>query len=275
MQETVAEAAATAPVVMVVDSMILRRAGLVGLMREWAEANRVSVAAIPPDLVAEAATEARHCALAVLNLGGMSLADPVALGWLRTLVDSLPRTPLAVVSDCDSPAEVVTAFRAGARGFIPTSTDPDVTLQAFAFIMGGGSYFPPGALLSPRGAGLSPRGATHAAARKGEISATASPSALTQRQQAVLSRLQEGQSNKAIARALGMKEPTVKVHVRQIMKKLGAANRTQAALASVTLPAPRSATAAAPSAPAAGDASGAENLGPARETPDRAAPTTH
>jgi DNA-binding NarL/FixJ family response regulator len=46
----------------------------------------------------------------------------------------------------------------------------------------------------------------------------------------VLRLLQEGQSNKRIARTLGLRESTIKVHVRQIMRKLGVANRTQAAL---------------------------------------------
>ncbi len=46
----------------------------------------------------------------------------------------------------------------------------------------------------------------------------------------MLELLREGKSNKLIARDLEMCESTVKVHVRQIMRKLGAANRTQAAL---------------------------------------------
>src|SRR5690606_38324456 len=53
---------------------------------------------------------------------------------------------------------------------------------------------------------------------------------LTRRQHDVLQRLRLGKSNKLIARDLDMQESTVKVHVRQIMRKLGAANRTQAAL---------------------------------------------
>jgi DNA-binding NarL/FixJ family response regulator len=53
---------------------------------------------------------------------------------------------------------------------------------------------------------------------------------LTSRQTDVLHLLRSGQSNKYIARELNMRESTVKVHVRQIMRKLGAANRTQAAL---------------------------------------------
>ena len=54
---------------------------------------------------------------------------------------------------------------------------------------------------------------------------------LTERQKSVLERLGRGDSNKAIARVLGIREGTVKVHVRQIMRKLGVTNRTQVAIA--------------------------------------------
>jgi DNA-binding NarL/FixJ family response regulator len=57
---------------------------------------------------------------------------------------------------------------------------------------------------------------------------------LTTRQKSVLERLSQGETNKAIARTLGIREGTVKVHVRQIMRKLGVANRTQVAIASAT-----------------------------------------
>jgi DNA-binding NarL/FixJ family response regulator len=47
----------------------------------------------------------------------------------------------------------------------------------------------------------------------------------------VLEHLRRGDSNKLIARELNIREGTVKVHVRQIMRKLGVANRTQVAIA--------------------------------------------
>jgi DNA-binding NarL/FixJ family response regulator len=53
---------------------------------------------------------------------------------------------------------------------------------------------------------------------------------LTQREVAVLALMKHGKPNKIIAHELGMSASTVKVHVRHIMRKMGAANRTQAAL---------------------------------------------
>jgi len=53
---------------------------------------------------------------------------------------------------------------------------------------------------------------------------------LTRRQRDVLELIAEGKSNKLIADALNMSESTVKAHVKQIIRRLNVANRTQAAL---------------------------------------------
>jgi DNA-binding NarL/FixJ family response regulator len=53
---------------------------------------------------------------------------------------------------------------------------------------------------------------------------------LTRRQRDVLGLISQGKSNKLIADALTMSESTVKAHVKQIIKRLRVANRTQAAL---------------------------------------------
>jgi DNA-binding NarL/FixJ family response regulator len=57
---------------------------------------------------------------------------------------------------------------------------------------------------------------------------------LTARQGAVLELLSYGNSNKVIARRLAMSEGTVKFHIRQIMRKFGVTNRTQAAVVSAS-----------------------------------------
>ena len=53
---------------------------------------------------------------------------------------------------------------------------------------------------------------------------------LSPREREVLSRLCEGLANKEIARDLGLREPTIKLHVKTICRKLGARNRTHAAM---------------------------------------------
>ncbi len=53
---------------------------------------------------------------------------------------------------------------------------------------------------------------------------------LTKRECEVLKGLTKGKSNKEIARDLNIQEPTVKLHMKTLYRKIGAANRTQAAL---------------------------------------------
>jgi DNA-binding NarL/FixJ family response regulator len=68
-----------------------------------------------------------------------------------------------------------------------------------------------------------------------KILALALSEILTERQTHVLDLLRNGLSNKLIARKLEMTEATVKVHVRHLMRKLGAANRTEVAVIATRL----------------------------------------
>jgi DNA-binding NarL/FixJ family response regulator len=97
-------------------------------------------------------------------------------------------------------------------------------------VIAGGSYAPPAMLLdSPARMALpGPRGGRGQADRETAI-AEHFP-ILTPRQRSVLALLSQGYMNRDIASALGMCENTVKAHVKQVMRKLNADNRTQAAL---------------------------------------------
>ncbi|WP_082012304.1 response regulator transcription factor [Belnapia sp. F-4-1] len=148
-----------------------------------------------------------------------------------------PGAPIVVLSDRDEAAEVVAALRAGACGFITADMDPNLVFYALNFIAHGGVYFPPQALLArfdgpdeaePRAAPGPPL--------IGELDIGLT--SLTARQKRVLQLLRQGQSNKRIAIELHMCESTVKVHVREIMRKLKVANRTQAALCAASLDLP-------------------------------------
>jgi DNA-binding NarL/FixJ family response regulator len=107
-----------------------------------------------------------------------------------------------------------------------------VAIQAFTFIMGGGSFFPSTALIQRTHIERSLRVAT---TREATIAGDIPKGGLTDRQQDVLERLRQGESNKLIGRQLKLRESTVKVHIRHILRKLGATNRTQAALCAVQL----------------------------------------
>jgi DNA-binding NarL/FixJ family response regulator len=100
--------------------------------------------------------------------------------------------------------------------------------SVLSLILAGGSYVPPTAFLASDTADAAESTAAAPGVNGGHLP-------LTERQQAVLRCLHMGKSNKMIARELDMRESTVKVHVRSILRKLGALNRTQAALAAVEL----------------------------------------
>lgn len=80
----------------------------------------------------------------------------------------------------------------------------------------------------PKGAELSP--SAKALSNKIQADAGSGALSLTPRQLEVMRCVREGKSNKVIARDLGMMESTVKIHVRSIMRNLGANSRTQVAL---------------------------------------------
>jgi DNA-binding NarL/FixJ family response regulator len=214
------------PVVSIVDRLPLRKAELDSFLRPWAEEFGLSVEACP-SLAQEGLRVSKSCKLAVINIGGDRFEEAGAQESVRAFRDAAPETPIVVISDDENPEDVLAAFEAGVSGFVPNSTEPAVALQILTLIMNGGSFFPPRALLRlQRGRG----GHGDGRDRRSGGNDRKSANDLTARQQEVLHLLGTGKSNKAIARELQTCEATVKVHVRQIMRKLRVANRTEAAL---------------------------------------------
>lgn len=118
--------------------------------------------------------------------------------------------PVAVLSG-NFPVELAgRALELGARGIIPKSLPVKTFVNAVQFITAGEVYL-------PFDYQFAPRSATHRAG-------------LTEAETRVLDRLCRGLANKEIGRDLSLSEATVKMHIRAICQKLGARNRTQAAL---------------------------------------------
>ena len=214
------------PVVLVIDLLELRRAGVVSFLAPWAAQCNITIVQID-SYQALAQSSVSLLKMILLVIGAQGVEDPEPQDVIASLHGKFASTPLVLVSEREESEEVVAAFKAGARGFIPMSVTPPVAIQAFTFIMGGGSFFPPSALIQRKHVENSLRVVT---TREAAIAGDIPKSGLTARQEEVLERLLEGESNKLIGRQLKLRESTVKVHIRQIMRKLGATNRTQAAL---------------------------------------------
>lgn len=151
-------------------------------------------------------------------------ATEVILADLAELRRVLGTVPVVVLSDATSASEpelIRSMFRNGAQGFIPTQfTGIPVALAAIRFVQAGGTFAPLDLLLD------GPPPAPAAPAAPGPLAPLPGP--LTARQRAVLGHLRQGKANKNIAYDLGVSESTVKVHIKNIMRKMGATNRTQA-----------------------------------------------
>jgi DNA-binding NarL/FixJ family response regulator len=146
--------------------------------------------------------------------------DAACLKNIAELLQVYEGMPLMVLLDDDEAQQIRTmpdALKSGARGFISTQTaDIPMALAAMRFVKAGGTFAPRDLLMTRRVAGAA------------EPAEPAPANQLTPRQTAVFLHVKEGKANKVIAHELGMSESTVKVHVRNIMRKMGATNRTQA-----------------------------------------------
>lgn len=126
--------------------------------------------------------------------------------------------PVAMISDGENLDQIVRIIKLGIKGYIPTTTSVDIALQALQLVQAGGVYIPAECLL-PLLANI----------KVDEPVETANDEIFSPRQLCVARALRKGTPNKIIAYELNMCESTVKVHVRNIMKKLRAKNRTEVA----------------------------------------------
>jgi DNA-binding NarL/FixJ family response regulator len=119
---------------------------------------------------------------------------------------------IVVFTAFDTDDRIVSALRAGAQGYLLKGAPRDDIFRAVRVVHGGGSLLEP--LVAAR---VINQLQTHTA-----------PDLLTERERTVLGLLAQGKSNKAIGAALHITERTAKFHVGTIMRKLNAANRTEA-----------------------------------------------
>jgi DNA-binding NarL/FixJ family response regulator len=165
----------------------------------------------------KAAPVASHRVRAVIiNAGPERISSATVATMVSRIRELLPETPLAVLSDFEDSESIREAFNLGVRGYIPTSVASMVAVEAVRLVCVGGTFAPMAALLCQ---------GDHSQCSEGDPQIEG----FTQRQSQILECLQRGMANKLIAYELNMCESTVKVHVRNIMKKMNATNRTQVA----------------------------------------------
>ena len=219
------EAAETAsPWIAIADSRPSRREFVLNFLHSQKQLSERFVALSMNDLLGQNGATPANLTLIVCSIGGMSVGDPEVSVHFERILARYPSVPVVILSDLDDPEEVRFALAAGARGFVSTLLDPQLMCAALRLVRAGGKFAPPELFDE----WIKMRADTE------EVEPASEPIAqcneLTPRQTHVLQLLQKGLPNKVIATTLGMTESTVKVHVRQIMRRLGAKNRTEAAL---------------------------------------------
>jgi DNA-binding NarL/FixJ family response regulator len=148
---------------------------------------------------------------------------------LVALIDTWTDASVILLSDLDEAERVHSAFQWGARGYIPTNVPLEVAISAIHVVEVGGTFAPTSGILQA-GRGKTPAPPPSS----GQESALDGPKSLSgvfsARQSAIAEAIRHGKANKQIAYELNIRESTVKVHLRTIMKKLNARNRTEVAV---------------------------------------------
>ena len=175
---------------------------------------------------------------AALDLAAHNAFDLVLLDWklgagiageplIRQLKELLPAARIVVVSGEARPETVRRAVEAGAVGFVPKESSPEVMTAALTLATRGGVYLPVSALDAADDGAAASAVAPPAPGQALREMAEAFPD-LTERHREVLSLLARGMSNKGIARELGITEGTVKQHATAIFREMGVTSRTEA-----------------------------------------------
>jgi DNA-binding NarL/FixJ family response regulator len=154
----------------------------------------------------------------LLNVGGRKIADPNVSEEIRKLATEFGTTPVIVLADTDELSQIMKALELGARGYIPSSVGIDVCIEAIGLALAGGIFVPASSVFAMRQ--VLDTGGSPARPMAGMFTA---------RQAEVVEALRRGKANKIIAYELKLRESTVKVHIRNIMKKVKATNRTEVA----------------------------------------------
>jgi two-component system nitrate/nitrite response regulator NarL len=204
--------------VIIIDDHALFRDGLKGLL----EQRNIDVAGVAADgkegieLARDIKPDIVLLDLRMPHMGGLDV--------LPVLRKDLPETPVVMLTTSNDESDLIKALRTGAQGYLLKDMEPDELVGALRDI--------------EKGKNVVASDLTDALARMVQGETTPDDddgpfSELTPRETEILCLLAEGQSNKLIARNLGISDGTVKLHVKAILRKLNIHSRVEAAVMAV------------------------------------------
>lgn len=186
-----------------VDDHPLLREGIAAMINSQPDMTLVAQAATGGESILKFREHVPDVTLMDLRLPDMSGIDA-----LISIRNEQPDARVIMLTTFEGDVEIQRALQAGARGYLLKSMPPDELVDAIRQVHAGKKRVP--------------------AEVAAQLAEHLSDESLTEREIGVLRHLAGGNRNKDIAERLFISEETVKVHVKHIMEKLGASDRTQA-----------------------------------------------
>lgn len=155
----------------------------------------------------------------------MRMPQMNGLEVLRELKNKKQSMPIVILTTSRDETDVIAALQGGAQGYLLKDMEPDDLINSLTDIVAGQTIV---ASELTKVLAKALRGDEHEA----DAAATAIDN-LTPREREILCLLADGQSNKVIARNLGISDGTVKLHVKSILRKLEIHSRVEAAVIAV------------------------------------------
>jgi len=156
----------------------------------------------------------------------LRMPEVSGLQLLRTLLEKSPELNVVILTTSVEESDLLESLKSGAKGYLLKDMEPDGLVDSLRKVMNDETVVAPD---------LTSMLARAAVSREKEDEPAPAPvSNLTPREMEILCHIAKGQSNKEIARDLGITAGTVKLHVRAVMKKLDVQSRVQAAVRAIS-----------------------------------------
>jgi two-component system nitrate/nitrite response regulator NarL len=207
--------------ILVIDDHTLFRRALTSLLRDASGLEVVGDAGDAGEAIRRAGELQPDVILLDNHLPGV-----LGINAIASLREAAPAARVIMLTVSEDEADLSAALRAGASGYLLKTMEGDALADAIGRAMRGAS------VVAPEMTGKLVAAYREAAAGAG-AAAPAPPTAIEQlspREQEILRGIARGESNKEIARVLGIAETTVKIHVQHVLRKLGVASRVHAAV---------------------------------------------
>lgn len=194
--------------VLIADDHTLFRRGLASLLNETQEFSVIGEASSGPEAVRLADELRPDVVLMDVHMPG---GEGVAA--VRRLRETLPNLPVIMLTVSENDADLITAIRAGARGYFLKNVETEELFAGLRRVASGQSVVDPA---------LIERLFQHV------VQTAVADSPLSHREAEILKLIAAGSTNREIAAQLFVSENTIKTHVARILEKLGTTSRSEA-----------------------------------------------